>query len=124
MVRNILRAPCVLLIFLVLGCATTYDLKADREKYSSLSCQELKKEISIVVGYHNEAVGEQGLTGKSALTGLFILDFGLVSNLIHLSAEHAEKAAEEQITFLYRIYDKKNCAEELYQLGKGSSPPT
>ena len=122
MVRNILRTLCVLLIFLVLGCATTYDLKPDREKYSSLSCQELKKEISIVVGYHNEAVGEQGLTTKSAITGF--LFGGLGANLTNSSAKNAEKAAEEQITFLYRIYDEKNCAEELYQLGRSTQPPT
>ena len=111
---------CVLLALLGMGCASTYNLKPNIEKYSSFSCEELNKEISVVVGYLNEAVGEQGLTPKNAMVGFFF--GGIGANISNEAAHSAAKEADEQKQFLYGIFDKKNCSEELYQLGKASQP--
>jgi S1-C subfamily serine protease len=112
----------ILLAFLVVGCTSTPDLKQSRESYASLGCEELKNEISVVVGHHNEAVGKQGLTGENAVVGFFI--GGIGTNLMNDAAHDAEDKAEEQKKFLYGVYDKKKCSEELYKLAKGtrSSP--
>ena len=120
MIKNIIRMGCVLLALLGMGCVSTHNLKPDIEKYSSFSCEELNKEISVVVGYLNEAVGERGLTPKNAMVGF--LFGGIGANLINEAAHEAEDEAEAQKNFLYGIYDEKNCAEKLYQLGKASHP--
>lgn len=111
-----------LLAFLVVGCASTPDLKQDRESYTSLSCEELKNEIAVVVGHHNEAVAGQGLNGKNAAIGF--LFGGIGANLSNEAAHDAEDKADEQKKFLYEIYDKKNCSEELYKLAKVTSSPS
>ncbi len=120
MIKNIIRMGCVLLALLGMGCVSTHNLKPDIEKYSSFSCEELNKEISVIVGYLNEAVGEQGLTPKNAMVGF--LFGGIGANISNEAAHSAAKEAEEQKQFLYGIFDKKNCAEELYQLGKANHP--
>jgi len=111
---------CVLLALLGMGCVSTHNLKPDIEKYSSFSCEELNKEISVVVGYLNEAVGERGLTPKNAMVGF--LFGGIGANISNEAAHSAAKEADEQKQFLYGIFDKKNCSEELYQLGKANQP--
>ena len=111
---------CVLLALLGMGCVSTHNLKPDIEKYSSFSCEELNKEISVVVGYLNEALGERGLTPKNAMVGF--LFGGIGANISNEAAHSAAKEADEQKQFLYGIFDKKNCSEELYQLGKASQP--
>ena len=108
----------ILLALLGVGCVSTHDLKPDIEKYSSFSCEELNKEISVVVGYLNEALGERGLTAKSATLGF--LFGGIGANINNEAANSAAKEADEQKQFLYGIFDKKNCSEELYQLGKAN----
>ncbi len=115
-----LRIACTLLVFMAIGCTSTHNLKPDTEKYSNFSCQELKKEISVVVGYLNEAVGDQGLSTNTAIAGF--LFGGIGANISNESARSAAKEAEGQKDFLYAIYDKNNCAEELYQIGKASNP--
>jgi len=125
MIKNISRLAFSLMVLLTMGCATTHDFKADSDLYSNYSCEELNKEISIVVGYHNEAVSDQGLSSKNAVTGLFF--GGLAANISNEAAKSAERDAEAQKIFLYGIYDERNCADELYQLGKSSqqrSPQT
>jgi S1-C subfamily serine protease len=118
--KNTIRMGCILLALLGMGCVSTYNLKPDIEKYSSFSCEELNKEISVVVGYLNEALGERGLTPKSAALGF--LFGGIGANISNEAAHSAAKEADEQKKFLYEIFDKKNCSEELYQLGKSSKP--
>jgi len=123
MVRIMKKLITASLAFLVVGCASTPDLKQGRESYASLSCEVLKKEISVVVGHHNEAVAGQGLNSKNAVVGFFF--GGIGANLSNEAAHDAENKADEQKKFLYRIYDEKECDEELYRLAKGtlSSPP-
>jgi S1-C subfamily serine protease len=115
-----IRVGCTLLVIMALGCTSSHNLKPDRDKYSNFSCQELKKEISVVVGYLNEAVGDQGLSGNTAVAGF--LFGGIGANISNESAHAAEDEAEAQKNFLYGIYDEKDCAEELYQLGKATHP--
>ena len=120
MIKNITWMGCALLAIMAMGCTSSHNLKPDREKYSNFSCQELNKEISVVVGYLNEAVGDQGLSSNTALAGFFF--GGIGANLSNESAHEAADEAEAQKKFLYAIYDEKTCAEELYQLGKASHP--
>ena len=120
MVKFMEKIITTLLLFLTMGCASTPDLKLDRKTYSSLSCEELKKEISVVVGHHNKAVAGQGLNSKNAAVGFFF--GGIGANLSNEAAHDAEVKADEQKKFLYGIYDKKNCSEELYNLAKGTAP--
>ena len=113
----------ILLALWVVGCASTPDLNQDRDSYANLGCEELKKEISVVVGHQNKAVAGQGLTGSNAAVGF--LFGGIGANLSNEAAHDAEDKADEQKKFLYGIYDKKNCSEELYKLAKvtNSLPP-
>ncbi len=120
MINITIRLCCTLLVIMAMGCTAKHNLKPDREKYSNFSCQELKKEISTVVGYLNAAVGDQGLSTNTAVAGF--LFGGIGANLSNESAHEAADEAEAQKNFLYTIYDENNCAEELYQLGKASHP--
>ena len=106
MIKNIARLASSLMVLLTMGCATTHDFKADSDLYSNYSCEELNKEISIVVGYHNEAVADQGLSSKNAVTGLFF--GGLAANISNEAAKSAARDAEAQKKFLYGIYDERN----------------
>jgi len=121
MIKNLAKLAYSLMMFLTVGCVTTHGLKADRDLYSNYSCEELSKEISVVVGYHNEAVAGQGLSSTNAVTGF--LFGGLGANISNESAKAAEREAEAQKKFLYGIYDEKNCADELYRLGKSTQQP-
>jgi S1-C subfamily serine protease len=108
------------LIFLVTSCASTPDLKHARGSYTNLACKELKEEIAIVVGHSNKAVSGQGLNSKNATIGF--LFGGIGANLSNEAAHDAEDKANEQKKFLYSIYDKKKCSEELYNLAKETAP--
>jgi len=118
MTRTIRKIIFVSWALLVVGCVSTHDLKQDKQKYSSLDCEELKKEISVVVGYHNEAMSERGLSSNNAVVGFLFGSIG--ANISNEMAHSAARDAEAQKKFLYGIYDEKNCADELYQLGKST----
>ena len=116
------RIVSIFISILFVGCASTPDLKADRESYKNLTCEELQKEISVVAGHHNRAVAGQGLNSKNATLGF--LFGGIGANLSNEAAHDAEKKADEQKKFLYGIFDGKNCSEKLYNLAKGTAPST
>ena len=117
MTKIIRKLIVIFLVFLVSGCASTPDLKHARDSYADLECEELKKEISVVVGHQNEAVAGQGLNQKNAAIGF--LFGGIGANLSNEAAHDAENKANEQKKFLYRIFDAKGCAEKLYRKAKG-----
>jgi S1-C subfamily serine protease len=93
-------------------------LKHNREKYTNIDCEELKKEISVVVGHHNEAISGQGLSSKNAVVGFLFGSIG--ANITNEAAHSAANKAEEQKKFLYGIYDEKGCDEKLYRMAKES----
>jgi len=119
MTKNLFKAVFLSICLFFAGCVTPHGLKADRNKYLAFNCKELSKEISVVAGYHNEAVAGQGLSSGNATAGVLgVLSFGLTANISNELAKSAEREAEAQKKFLYGIYDEKDCADELYQRGK------
>jgi S1-C subfamily serine protease len=123
MTKIIIKLIIISSAFLVVGCASTPDLKHARDSYADLDCEELKKDIAVIVGYQNKAVAGQGLNGNNAAVGFFF--GGIGANLSNEAAQDAEKKADEQKKFLYSIFDEKGCSEKLYRKAKGiQSSPT
>ena len=87
------------------SCAPRYNPNS-RKPDAELSCSDITNEIARANSARNEAANNRGLSGQNVAWAVFFLP-GVVAN--EYTNDRVEKAADQRISTLNRLYSAKSC---------------
>ena len=87
------------------SCAPRYNPNSQKPD-ADLSCSDVRSEIARAQSARNEASKNRGLSGQNVAWAIFFLP-GVVAN--EYTNDQVQKAADERISTLNRLYTAKRC---------------
>ena len=110
--KNLLSNSIICLpAYVLVSWASVENVSLDTAELENYSCEELQTAMNYVGGVKEDAEVEKGTTLANASSAVFV-PFSLQIN--QMRASGASDKAEKALTLLYKEWDKKKCAEQIY----------